>query len=134
MPELSTTPKSSISKGVPLESGYEECGHSCGGLGQHRPNTRSGNVATYVVDRNKFSFVLEYHHLVLCVATNFWVLPVIDCYLSGFGAIVARHVEHPASSHIFFAAWALFADARGIVEIWVRRHCASAKPRVTSLG
>jgi hypothetical protein len=28
IPLLSTTPKSSISNGVPFESGYEECGHS----------------------------------------------------------------------------------------------------------
>jgi len=133
MPELSTTPKSSISKGVPLESGYEECGHSCAGLGQHKPSSHSANVVTYVVHRDKFSFVLKYHYLVLCIATNFGVLPVINCDLCGFGAVVARHVKHPASSHILFAARALFADARGVVEIRVRRHCASAKPRVTSL-
>jgi hypothetical protein len=122
-----------MSKGVPLESGYEECGHSCAYLSQHGHSTCRDGVAAYVVHRDKFSFVLEHHHLILRITANFRVFPIIDRYLSGFGAVVARHVEHAASRDMLLAARALFADARGVVKIWIRRHCTGAKPRVTSL-
>jgi hypothetical protein len=86
-----------------------------------------------VVHRDKFSFVLEHHHLILRITADFRVFPIIDRYLGGFGAVVAGHVEHPASCDMLLTARALFADTRGVVKIWVRRHSTSAKPRVTSL-
>jgi hypothetical protein len=78
------------------------------------------NIATYVVDSTKLSLVLEHHYLIFRITTNFRVFPIIDRYLSCFGAVVAGHVEYSASWNIlFFAARALFADARRVVKIWV---------------
>jgi hypothetical protein len=55
------------------------------------------DVATYVVNSDPFALVLEHHDLVFRLTTNFRVFPVIDRYLSCFGAVVARHVEYSAS-------------------------------------
>lgn len=92
-------------------------------------------MSTYVVNCYKISFVFEHHYLVFRITTDFRVFPIIDRYLGCFGTVVAGHVEYAASRHVlFFAARALLADAHGVVKIRVRRHCAGAEPRVTSLG
>lgn len=93
------------------------------------------NIATYVVDSAKLSLVSKHHYLIFRITTNFRVFPIIDRYLSCFGAVIAGHVEYSASwNMLFFAARALFTDARRVIKIWVQRHCTSAEPRVSSLG
>lgn len=84
---------------------------------------------SYMVYSNKLSIVLEHHDLISRISRFLGILPVIDCHLCGFRAVLARNMEYPASCNVLSVAQTLLAYAAGAVGVGIRRSGPGAEPR-----
>jgi hypothetical protein len=71
-----------------------------------------------MVHSNKFPLVLENHYLIFRIACVS-IFPVVNCYLDGFGAIFAWHVENSTSWSKFSFTEALFTDSAVITNVGI---------------
>jgi hypothetical protein len=72
---------------------------------------------TYVVHSDKLPLVLKHHNLILRVAANFRIFPIINCYFDRSRTIVSGYVKNSTSRYEFSATWSLLANPSGIVNI-----------------